>query len=279
MIWHIFVKKNMVVYPNCKINLGLNVISKRPDGYHNIESVFYPVPWCDMLEIIPSEKNSFIFDGIGMQCPLEENLCYKAWDLVRKQFDIPGISLFLYKKIPFGAGLGGGSSDGAFVLKVLNDLFDLAIGSKTMATIASELGSDCTFFIDNRPGFVSGTGADIMPVELSLKGYYLLIIKPDVSVSTREAYGLITPKKPAVPLWEVIKQPVSEWKYQLTNDFEYPVIMNHPVIGRIKSRLYEAGALYAAMSGSGSAIYGLFEKETSIADNFSECLIWKGWLP
>jgi len=268
----------MVVYPNCKINIGLNIISKRPDGFHNIESVFYPVPWCDMLEISPSEKNSFVFDGIGIQCSLEENLCYKAWNLVKKQFDIPGINLFLYKKIPFGAGLGGGSSDGAFVLKVLNDLFGLDISAQTMATMASELGSDCTFFVGNRPGFVSGTGADIMPVELSLKGYYLLVMKPDVSVSTREAYGLITPKKPAVPLWEVINLPVSEWKYQLTNDFEHPVIMNHPLIGRIKSSLYEAGAVYAAMSGSGSAVYGLFEQEVDTDKDFAGCQLWKGWL-
>ncbi|HNZ42019.1 MAG TPA: 4-(cytidine 5'-diphospho)-2-C-methyl-D-erythritol kinase [Bacteroidales bacterium] len=268
----------MVVYPNCKINIGLNIISKRPDGFHNIESVFYPVPWCDMLEIIPSAANSFVFDGFKINCPLEENLCYKAWQLLRLRFDIPNISLYLYKKIPFGAGLGGGSSDGAFVLKTLNELFGLDLDRDAIANMASELGSDCTFFVDNRPCFVSGTGADIAPVELSLKGYYVMVVKPAVSVSTVEAYRMVTPQKPVLRLSDVIKMPVTAWEKCLSNDFESPVMEQYPTIRRIKDRLYEMGAVYAAMSGSGAAVYGLFEQEVDTDKDFAGCQLWKGWL-
>jgi len=268
----------MVVYPNCKINLGLNIISKRPDGFHNIESVFYPVAWCDMLEIIPAASDSFVFDGLGLDCATEENICYKAWNLVKKHFDISGISMYLYKKIPFGAGLGGGSSDGAYVLMALNELFGLNIKRKVMAGLASELGSDCTFFLDNRPCFVSGTGGDIAPMELSLKGYYLMVVKPSVSVSTVQAYRMITPQKPVLQLSEVITRPVASWKKYLFNDFESPVMAQYPAIRKVKDRLYEMGAVYAAMSGSGSAVYGLFLHEVEADNDFAGCQMWKGWL-
>ncbi len=268
----------MIVYPNCKINLGLNVISKRPDGYHNIESIFYPVPWCDLLEIIPSDKNSFVFDGISVNCPQSENLCYKAFQLLKNQYDIPDISLYLYKKIPFGAGLGGGSSDGAFTLSALNELLSLNLDKKTLAQMASCLGSDCAFFAYNQPGYITGTGTDISPLSLTLKGYYIVIIKPDIAVSTKEAYQMIRPKKPDTPLLEIVKRPVSGWKELLINDFEEPVFLKYPKIRMIKNKLYENGAVYASMSGSGSAFYGLFTEDTDIEDSFQNCIVWKGCL-
>lgn len=268
----------MIVYPNCKINLGLNVVSRRPDGFHDIESIFYPVPCCDMLEIIPADKDDFVVDGIAINCAVSENLCYKAYRLIKNQYDIPQISLYLYKKIPFGAGLGGGSSDGAFTLSALNELFFLDINEKTLTGMASMLGSDCAFFIQNKPAYITGTGTEISELSFSLKGYYIVIIKPDIIISTKDAYRMITPKKPQTSLLEIIKRPLSDWKEHLVNDFESSLFMKHPEIGTIKNLLYEKGAVYASMSGSGSSVYGLFDHEIDMADEFPNCIIWKGLL-
>jgi 4-diphosphocytidyl-2-C-methyl-D-erythritol kinase len=268
----------MVVYPNCKINLGLNVIARRSDGFHEIESIFYPVSWCDILEIIPSEKTNYIFDGININCSETENICFKAYQLLKKQYDIPDINLYLYKNIPFGAGLGGGSSDGVFTLKVLNNLFSLNLDEKTLMVMASTLGSDCSFFIQDNPCYITGTGTNLLPLSLSLDGYYLVIIKPDITIPTKEAYKMITPKSPQTPLPEIIKLPVSEWKEKLINDFEEPVFAKYPEISLLKKDLYKKGAIYASMSGSGSSVYGLFEKEIDLAGDFQDCIIWKGCL-
>ena len=268
----------MIVYPNCKINLGLNVVSKRPDGFHNIESILYPIPWCDILEIIPSKKNNFLFDGIQINCPETENLCFKAHQLLQKQNGIPEINLYLYKNIPSGAGLGGGSSDGAFTLRALNDLFSLNLDEETLRGSASNLGSDCPFFIQDQPCLVTGTGNILMPLPATLKGYYIVMIKPDISISTKEAYGMVTPKKAQNPLTEIIKLPVRDWKNLMVNDFEEPIFKKYPKINSIKKLLYEKGAIYASMSGSGSAVYGLFENKIDMTGDFQDCIFWNGRL-
>jgi len=268
----------MIVYPNCKINLGLNVVSKRPDGFHNIESILYPVPWCDILEIIPSKKNNLLFDGIKINCPETENLCFKAHQLLKKQYGIPEINLFLYKKIPFGAGLGGGSSDGAFTLRALNDLFSLNLDETTLKEFASVLGSDCSFFVQDKPCLVTGTGTNLLPLSFSLKGYFIVIIKPDISISTKETYNLVSPKEPQTSLSEIINLPVKDWKDNLFNAFEEPVFNKRPKISTIKKKLYDKGAVYASMSGTGSAVYGLFENEIDMAGEFQDCITWKGYL-
>ncbi|HNW69243.1 MAG TPA: 4-(cytidine 5'-diphospho)-2-C-methyl-D-erythritol kinase [Bacteroidales bacterium] len=268
----------MIVYPNCKINLGLNVVSKRPDGFHNIESILYPIPWFDILEIIPSKKNNFLFDGIQINCPETENLCFKAHQLLQKQKGIPEINLYLYKNIPSGAGLGGGSSDGAFTLRALNDLFSLNLDEETLRGSASNLGSDCPFFIQDQPCLVTGTGNILMPLPATLKGYYIVVIKPDISISTKEAYGMVTPKKAQKPLTEIIKLPVRDWKNLMVNDFEEPIFKKYPKINSIKKLLYEKGAIYASMSGSGSAVYGLFENKIDMTGDFQDCIFWNGRL-
>ncbi len=268
----------MIVYPNCKINLGLNVLSRRADGYHNIESIFYPVPWHDMLEIIPSDDCHFNFNGLNVNCAREENLCFRAYNLIKRQVNIPDIDLFLYKQIPFGAGLGGGSADATFTLKALNELFSLNLGDDKIAEMASSLGSDCAFFVQNSPCYVTGTGTTLCPLNLSLKGFYLVIVKPDVFVSTKEAYKMIIPRHPVVSLPDLIKAPVTEWKNTIINDFEEPVFSKYPLIRQIREKLYESGAVYASMSGSGSAVYGLFEQKMTIAGEFDHCIVWQGFL-
>jgi 4-diphosphocytidyl-2-C-methyl-D-erythritol kinase len=266
----------MVVYPNCKINLGLNVISRRSDGFHDIESIFYPVPWFDILEIAPSVKNNFVFKGTTINCSKEENLCFKAYQIIKSQYNIPDINLYLYKRIPFGAGLGGGSSDGSYTLRALNELFSLNIDEKNLGEMASFLGSDCAFFTQDKACYISGTGTTFSPFSFSLKGYFLVIIKPDIIIPTKDAYKMITPKKPVMPLTEIIKLPVSNWKELLINDFEKPIFSLYPKIKTIKNSLCEKGAIFASMSGSGSAVYGLFENDINIAGVYSNCTIWKG---
>jgi 4-diphosphocytidyl-2-C-methyl-D-erythritol kinase len=249
----------MICFPNAKINLGLNVVSKRPDGYHNIETVFYPVPVKDALEVVGAGTFSFSQTGILLDAPVAENLVVKAMNLLKAHYPIPPLEVHLLKAIPFGAGLGGGSSDAAFMLKLLNDFFQLAIPMERLEEMASAIGADCPFFIRNTPVFATGTGNLFEPVSLSLKGYYLCLIKPGIAVSTPDAYATVTPKQPAKSLKEIIKSPVSEWKHSMVNDFEKSVFNKYPLIKQIKEELYEAGAVYASMSGSGSSVYGLFE--------------------
>jgi len=268
----------MIVYPNCKINLGLNVVSKRSDGFHDIESLFYPVPWCDILEITPVKKNNFLFDGIKINCPDTENLCFKAYQLLKKQYSIPEINLYLYKKIPSGAGLGGGSSDGAFTLRALNSLFSLNLDDETLKQFVYILGSDCTFFVQDKPCLVTGTGNKLLPLPFTLKGYHIVVVKPDISISTKEAYGMVSPQKAKIPVSEIIKLPLREWKNKMVNDFEEPVFKKHPKISAIKQMLYEKGAIYASMSGSGSAVYGLFENKIDMTGDFQDCITWNGLL-
>lgn len=269
----------MICFPNAKINLGLNVVSKRPDGYHNIETVFYPIPVKDALEIVSAEELSFTQTGIQVDAPMEKNLVIKALNLLKTHYDIPALEIHLLKAIPFGAGLGGGSADAAFMLKLLNDFCKLNIQDDELEKIAATIGADCPFFIRNTPVFATGTGNIFESVELSLKGYHLCLIKPDVAVSTPEAYSQVTPAAPVLSLKEIVCRPVSEWKELMINDFERSVFTKHPVIGQIKETLYKAGAVYASMSGSGSSVFGLFEAPTQLKDQFTDCFVWEGQLP
>lgn len=271
----------MLTYPNAKINIGLNVVEKRPDGYHNIETVFYPIGLSDMLEVIPSDTcsdYSFSSSGITLSGDPEENLIVKAYRLLQSNYQIPPIDITLIKQIPFGAGLGGGSSDAAFMLKVLNQMFELKITPKKLEKIASLLGADCPVFIKNKAVFATGTGNEFTSLKLSLKGYFLLLVKPDIHVSTPEAYSLVVPEKPAVSLFESIQQPVEEWKNWIKNDFEKSVFSKYPEIEKVKQSIYNCGAVYASMSGSGSSVYGIFEKEPQLNIKFENCFVTGGYL-
>lgn len=269
----------MICFPNAKINLGLNVVSKRPDGYHNIETVFYPIPVKDALEIVEAEKLSFTQTGIQVDAPMEKNLVIKALNLLKTQYEIPPLEIHLLKTIPFGAGLGGGSADAAFMLKLVNDFCKLDIHADELEKLAVSIGADCPFFIRNKPVFATGTGNVFEPVDLSLKGYHFCLIKPDVAVSTPEAYSLVSPAVPEISLKEIVNRPVAEWKNLMTNDFEKSVFTKYPVIGEIKDRIYEAGAVYASMSGSGSSVFGLFDTPTRLKEQFTDCFVWEGQLP
>jgi len=271
----------MLIFPNAKINLGLNVVEKRKDGYHNIETVFYPVGWRDVLEIIPAEKKlsrnedvQFRSSGIRITRGIQKNSCVKAYELLKEKHDLPPVKMHLHKLIPAGAGLGGGSADAAFTLMLLNKMFKLNIPEPELEKSATVIGADCSFFIRNKPVFAKGKGDEFEAIELDLSQYFIAIVKPDTHVSTASAYKNITPKEAAVPVKEIIKKPVAEWKNFLVNDFEATVFKKHPVIRHIKDQLYESGALYASMSGSGSAVFGIFSEEVNIAEKFNGYHIW-----
>ena len=260
----------MITFPNIKINLGLSITEKRPDGYHNLETVFYPVALEDALEIRtnPEAQQKFTLHQHGMEIAgnPENNLVVKAYLLLDKEFHLPPVEIHLYKHIPSGAGLGGGSSDAAFMLKLLNEHYNLQLSDKQMEDYAATLGADCAFFIKNTPTYAEGIGNIFSPIELSLKGYRIMIVKPDVFVSTREAFANIRPHRPEYPVREVIRRPVAEWKDTLINDFEASVFPQYPVIGEIKEELYHQGAIYASMSGSGSSVFGLFAAGTTLPE-------------
>ncbi|MEQ8583827.1 MAG: 4-(cytidine 5'-diphospho)-2-C-methyl-D-erythritol kinase [Marinoscillum sp.] len=254
----------MLSFPNAKINLGLNIVSRRPDGYHDLESCFYPIPWCDALEVLPAEKLTFTSTGLDIPGTPESNLCLRAYDLLQKTYDLPGAHIHLHKVIPMGAGLGGGSADGAFTLKMLNELFDLGLDVPTLQNLAGQLGSDCPFFIENKPVLATGTGTVFREVALDLSGKHIAIKHPHIHVSTQKAYSLIKPSAPDYSIENTLKEPISQWRNALKNDFEASVFGQFPEIQQIKEELYASGALYAAMSGSGSAVFGLFEQEISL---------------
>lgn len=250
----------MLRFPNAKINLGLHVCRKRDDGFHNIETIFYPLQLCDALEILPSGKEESSLELYGTSLPPGgENLCMKAVNLLKQHYDFPAVDMHLIKNIPAGAGLGGGSSDAAQTLLILNELFSLHISSADLETLASELGSDCAFFIRNKPLFASGRGNIFSPVELDLSNKYIRIEKPNIHISTPEAYSLITPIPDRPSLRNIIQKPITEWKDLLVNDFEKPIFEKHPTIRSLRDKMYEEGAVYAAMSGSGSAVFGIFD--------------------
>lgn len=271
----------MISFPNCKINLGLNVVEKRPDGYHNIEGVFYPVPLCDILELIEAPVQDMLSiqlsGSVDAGAP-EKNLCIKAYHLLRKDFDLPPVSIYLHKAIPVGAGLGGGSSDGAQMLVMLNQLFQLGLGETKLRSYASVIGSDCSFFISNKPAYCYGRGELQKPLDYSLEGKFIIIVKPEIFISTTEAYAMIRPQKPAHNVQDIIKQPIEEWKKFLVNDFEESIFKKHPEIRKIKNSLYKNGAFYASMSGSGSSVYGIFDHPADLKNKFKHCFYWGGEL-
>jgi 4-diphosphocytidyl-2-C-methyl-D-erythritol kinase len=271
----------LISFPNCKINIGLCITGKRPDGFHNLESVFYPVPFTDALEIIPSSKRNFSFlsEGIKVTENAEDNLCVKAFQLLKKDYDLPSVEMFLLKKLPSGAGLGGGSSNASFTLKMLNELFELKISEEKLENFAAQLGSDCPFFIKNKAAFVSGRGEFLEEINLSLKGFHISIIHPGIHISTKEAFANIKPGHPEISLKEQIQKPVSFWQNFISNDFENYAFSTYPELAEIKEKLYNSGALYAAMSGSGSAVYGISEKELNLKDKMpGNYLFWQGEL-
>lgn len=253
----------MITRPNCKINLGLHVTGKRPDGYHNIETVFLPVhTLCDELEIIQSDSFSFIQQGIPVDCPPEQNICVKAYNLLLENFPhkVQPVAMRLVKNVPFGAGLGGGSADAAFVLKMLNSMMNLNLSTADLRHYASRIGADCPFFIQNTPAYATGIGDQLQPVDVNLDGYHIVIEKPDDSVSTREAYaGLLLQNKQRPDLRQVMQMPVEQWRQILVNDFEQSIFPSHPAIAALKNDMYQRGAVYASMTGSGAAVFGIFE--------------------
>lgn len=271
----------MVVFPNAKINIGLNVVERREDGYHNIETVFYPIGLSDVLEIVPSETcsdYSFSSSGIELGGDPEDNLILKAYHLIRSEYQFAPIDISFVKQIPFGAGLGGGSSDAAFMLKVLNELFELKVTNYKLEKYAAALGADCPVFIRNKPVFATGIGNVFTPIKLSLRGYFLLLVKPDIHVSTPEAYSLVIPTIPELSLVELIQRPIIEWKDTIKNDFEKSVFSQYPAIEMIKNTMYQLGAVYASMSGSGSSVYGIFETETEDTSMFNHQFVVSGIL-
>ncbi len=268
----------MIRFPNAKINLGLSVVRKREDGYHDLETVFYPVGLKDALEVVPNEEGAcrLFISGIQVADDPEKNLVVKAYRKLQERYGIPGVDIYLYKHIPFGAGLGGGSSDASFMLLMLKDLFSLPVSEDEIEEIAASLGADCPFFCRNIPVFAAGTGNLFTPVTVSLKGYRMVIVKPATGVSTKEAFGEIKPVHPEISVREIVKRPIEAWKELLKNDFEETVFPLHPEIAAIKEKLYESGAVYASMSGSGSSVFGIFKEEVSLLNCFPDCFVWQG---
>ncbi len=272
----------MIVYANAKINIGLFVTRKREDGYHDIETVFYPVPVFDIIEF--KEADGFVLrtEGHALDIDYKDNLVYKVYKTFKDKFDIPPVEVFMIKRIPSGAGMGGGSADAAFFAKGLNEYFKIGLDDKELETLVLEFGSDCPFFIGNKPVWATGRGDVMERLDLELSGYSIVVVKPDVSVSTAEAYANINPLQRDYSLKDVVSdKDFSEWQDKLTNDFEGYVFSKFPVVGQIKKRLYENGALFASMTGSGSAVYGLFEPDRipdiSIFDDING-FVWKGKL-
>ncbi len=269
----------MTIFPNAKINIGLNIISKRDDGYHNIESVLYPVPLRDALEFVVLKErrqgDEIKITGQKLECRKEDNLVIKAVKLLRDEYDIPPLKIHLHKIIPDGSGLGGGSSDAAFMLKYLNRYFKLGISNDSLKSYALELGSDCVFFIDNKPAIAGGRGEKLKDVNLNLSDKYLLIVHPRIRTGTAEAYSRAVPSPWDVPLRSLIKEPLSEWHKLIRNDFQKPVSGKHAVIGEIIEKIYNDGAVYCSMSGSGSSVYGIFNHKP-VLSNYSPFWVWQG---
>lgn len=271
----------MILTPCAKINIGLYVTEKRADGYHNLETVFYPIPLCDELELRPLRGSDapwrLQLAGAPVAGAAADNLVVRVCESLRADFDgLPGVDIYLKKRIPTGAGLGGGSSDATYMMRGMNELFGLGLSDDEMEARLARLGADCPFFVRSRPAFATGIGDILTPLPLSLRGRTLLLVKPDDFVSTREAYAGVTPRRPAHDLRESIARPVEEWRTCVANDFEASVFAAHPRIAAIKQTLYDMGATYAAMSGSGSAVFGLFDRRIDEATSvFADCFVFQ----
>ncbi len=264
----------MVVFPNAKINLGLRILAKRTDGYHDLETVFYPLSFYDALEIIRQPAGSglsFTSGGLSIAGEINDNLCVKAYNLLKKDFPaIPPVQMHLHKAIPSGAGLGGGSADASFVLKLLNEMMALGLSTEQLLQYSLQLGSDCPFFIINKPCFATGRGERLETINIDLSDYWFVIVNPCIHIPTGPAFSWLQPAAPAISLKEIITSPVDTWKDKLVNDFEAPVFARYPEIKAIREKLYSNGAVYASMSGSGSTVYGMFPRKTELDISFPE---------
>lgn len=292
----------MICFPNAKINLGLNITEKRPDGFHNIETVFYPIGWNDALEVIVSDsasvldsartdkhsviaqtdkhsdtKNEFNLhlSGLPISGNIEDNLLYKAYQIIKQTKALPPIDVYLHKNLPMGAGLGGGSADAAFFINLLNEQFELNLTEEKRINIARQLGSDCAFFINNKPLFATEKGDVFSSISVDLSAYYGVVVYPNVHSNTKEAYSLVKPKQPQQSIPEILKLPIEQWKDLLVNDFEESIFSKYPIVKEVKETLYQKGALYACMSGSGSAVFGLFKNEVDLSSVF-DLPVWSG---
>ncbi len=270
----------MITFPNAKINLGLHIVEKRPDGFHNIETCFYPVNWCDIIEINESKKTTFRSTGIAIPGNSNDNLCLKAFKLLQKDYQLPNVEIHLHKNIPIGAGLGGGSADAAFVIKAIAQKYDLIFENDLLKFYASQIGSDCAFFIDNQPSIAFEKGDVLSPIDLDLKGKYLVLVYPEIHIDTKTAYSGVNPRKPEQSIEQIVtNSPINEWKNFLVNDFEKGIFQKFPELEKIKSRLYDSGAMYAAMSGSGSTIFGIFDEEVDLKNSLPKNYrIWSEYL-
>ena len=273
----------MICFPNAKINIGLNITEKRADGFHNIETVMYPLKEIvfDALEIVQSREFGVRSSGIEIPGNLNDNLCARAYPLIKKDYpQTPDINIHLHKAIPIGAGLGGGSADAAFFIRLVSDKFELGISWGEMHNYARQLGSDCSFFVTNKPAYAEGKGDQLEPISLNLSGYFIVLVCPDIHVSTAQAYSGVTPGKKTRSLEkDILELPIGQWKKYIHNDFEDSIFQKFPEIKKIKEKLYSLGAVYSSMSGSGSAVYGIFKKEPKAKKKFPEHRVWEGKLP
>ena len=268
----------MICFPNGKINLGLRVLSKRPDGFHNIETLFYPIPIRDAMEFIPANSFQLNISGFPIREEIKNNLIYKTWALLHKNYNIPPMQVHLHKAIPTGSGLGGGSANVAFFIQAANTYFKLGMNENTMKSLAGQLGSDCPFFIENKAAFATGKGEILKAATINLRGKYLFVIKPEIQISTQKAYSMVQTGKPKNDLSEIISRPIVQWKGLLMNDFEESIFKLHPEIGNLKESLYNMGAVYASMSGSGSAVFGIFENKPILTNISPNNYFWFGKL-
>lgn len=268
----------MLAFPSCKINIGLRVTEKRPDGFHNLQSCFYPVAWGDVLELIPSHEFAFSSSGLFIPENSQGNLCVRAYELLKADYALPPVHIHLHKIVPIGAGLGGGSADAAFTLKLINEQFGLALDNKSLESYARRLGSDCAFFIQNHPLYCLEKGDVFSPIQVDLAGYYILLVYPNLAISTAEAYAGVRPHVPDVSLFDQLQMPIDTWRESIHNDFEDSLFQKNTVLPQIKQQLYDAGAVYASMSGSGSTVYGIFNAPIVVPNQFINYRVWKGRL-
>ncbi len=271
----------MILFPPAKINLGLSILKKRNDGFHELETCMLPIPFYDVIEILPANEFSFKQTGLKIPGTSSDNLCEKAFRLLQEKYAIPNVMMHLRKQIPMGAGLGGGSSDAAYVLSGLNELFQLQLSTEILENLAAELGSDCPFFIKNEAQMARGRGEKLTAINLTLKGYYLILLNPGIHVGTKEAYAGVKPFHKEKSLESLLENPVSAWQEFIVNDFETSIFMNHPKIAELKNELLKSGAIYASMSGSGSSVFGIFKQKNeliSCSDDFKNSLIFNDYL-
>lgn len=268
----------MLVFPTCKINLGLQITEKRSDGFHNLQSCFYPVGWSDVLEVIPSAEFAFSYSGLPIPGELTNNLCVQAYNLLKTDFNLPPVQIHLHKIVPIGAGLGGGSADAAFTLRLLNERFTLGLSPQQLEAYARLLGSDCAFFIQNRPLYCLEKGDVFEEINIDLRGYSILLVYPNLVISTAEAYATVRPRQAEISLQKQLQAPIDAWRNTVHNDFEDSLFPAYPMLAQIKQQLYEAGAVYASLSGSGSTVYGIFNAPIAAPNQFRGYNVWQGKL-